>query len=162
MLYFKLDSNLEVVEVASSMPAELRAPGSGANWYRKGDGSFGPGGWINRNDIDSFMMAQQIADSASLLGCAKYMATDNGPDVSPRFNVIECPSYNSECSMGFNGDFYPVGKIVRISSKKDYKVITVNGPRGLMRFYRRKLSGAWLNKGFSLVPGVISKWNPEF
>lgn len=161
MKYFQVNQALEVVEVADQMPAGCKAfSQDNYPWFRKGDGTTGAG-WLNRNDIDSFMLAQQLADSASRLGTQKYMAIDSGEGVSPRYDVIECPSYNAECSMAFNGDFYPVGKITKIG--KEYKQITVDGPRGVLKFYRRKLSGVWLSKGmWALVPGAINKWNPEF
>jgi hypothetical protein len=160
MLYFKLNEKLEVVEISSKFPDELQPPAS-APWYRRADGSYGPGGWLNRNDIDSFMFAGAIADAASKFSDKVFLAEDSGPNVSPRYDVIEAPKVGDDVSKGFNGDFYPVGKIIKIG--KDYKRIYVEGERGPMVFYRKKLSGAWLYRGmWSLVPGVRNEWNPEF
>jgi hypothetical protein len=161
MKYFQVNQALEVAQIADQMPAEcVGFNPDNCPWYRQADGRTGPG-WLNRNDIDLFMLAQQIADSASRLGTQKYIATDAGPTVSPRYDVKEAPACGVECSMAFNGDYYPVGTITKIG--KDYKQITVDGPRGVLKFYRRKLSGAWVSKGmWALVPGFINKFNAEF
>ena len=160
MKYIKVNEALKVVAVADSMPEEMKVFNPDG-WYKKADGSKGAG-WLNRWDIDSFMLAQVLADSASELLGVKYLASDSGPNVSPRYDVIEAPKLGDDASRAFNGDYYPVGKIVSIS--QSMRLIVARDERGLERkFYRRKLSGAWVNKGmWSLVPGVRSEWNPEF
>lgn len=177
MKWFKVNEALEVIEVSDERPAECRgwAVGLGPCPYGKKPNdeknlaagfSYGAG-WLNRNDISefpggAFMLAQQIADSASKLVGRPFLAVDNGECVSPRYEVIEAPQIGDEVSRAFNGDYYPVGKIVAI--QKNYRRIVVDGSeRGRLIFARRRESGAWLNKGmWSLVPGVINRWNPEF
>lgn len=162
MLYFKLDSKLEVLAIASDMPAELKTynPEAECPWYRKGDGSYGPGGWLNRNDIDSFMLALQIAGSAIRFSKKAYIAIDRGSDTSSRFDVILAPGVGDDVSMNFNGDSYPIGKITAISATM--KMITVNGARGVMKFYRKNTTGAWLSNGWALIPGIRNDFNQEF
>lgn len=171
MRYFKINEALEVVAVSEKYPAECAAVANDASkafavWARKIDGTWGAG-WINRNDISQYkggamMLAEQIAASATKLTGKAYIATDAGEYVSPRYDVIEAPAVGDDCSKGFNGDYYPVGKITKIS--KGYKQITVEGPRGVLKFFRRKLTGAWTQTGgtWSLVPGVRDEMNPEF
>lgn len=177
MKWFKVNEALEVVAISNELPEECKdwAAGRGTNPYAckpidskdlSAGFSYGAG-WINRNDISQypgapFLYAQQIADSASKLAGAPYLAVDNGESVSPRYDVIEAPQVGDEVSRAFNGDYYPVGKIVAI--QKNYRRIVVDGsPRGRLIFARRKESGAWLNKGmWSLVSGQVSRLNPEF
>lgn len=165
MRYFLVNQALEVVEVSDKFPAVFKEPGGRPDmWARQQDGSYGAG-WLNRNDISQhpapMMFAQQIADSASALLGRACIATDAGDCVSPRYDVIEAPMVGDEVSMGFNGDYYPVGKIVAI--QKNYRRIRVEGPRGPLIFSRRKESGSWANRGmWSLVPGVRNEWNQEF
>lgn len=167
MKWFKVNEALEVVEMSEKYPQECKdwAGGPGPCPYgRSADGSYGAG-WINRNDISDhpapFLFAQQIADGASKLAGRAFLATDAGDHVSPRYDVIEAPKVGDDVSRAFNGDYYPVGKIVAIH--KNYRRIVVDGDRGRLIFSRRKESGAWVNKGmWSLVPGVINRLNPEF
>lgn len=163
MLYFKISERLDVVAIAAAYPAECKDPDRGPDcWWRRADGRR-VSGWCNRNDFDSFMMAQAIADAASKFADkpGKYIAVDKGPDVSPRFDVIAAPQVGDDVSMYFNGDAYPIGKIVAI--KPDLKRIVVDGSkRGRLIFIRRNQSAAWLNKGWSLVPGIRNDFNLEF
>lgn len=148
MLWFQVNERLEVVAISERAPKDCR-------------------GWINRNDISAYqggayMLAQQIADSASKLMGVPYLATDAGDCVSPRYDVIKAPQVGDEVSRSFNGDYYPCGRIVAI--QKNYRRIVVDGSaRGRLIFCRRRESGTWINKGmWSLLPGVIDKLNPEF
>jgi hypothetical protein len=161
MKYFKVNEQLQVVAISDDYPDELRNydPETSCPWYRKADGRRGAG-WLNRNDIDSFMLAQVIADAATEFSGQTYLATDAGDHTSSRYDAKPAPVLGDDASMGFNGDYYPVGKIIAIG--KTFRQIKVSGDRGVITFYRRKLSGAWLHKGFSLVPGIINRWNPEF
>ena len=73
--------------------------------------------------------------------------------------VIKLPEVGEEVSRGFNGDYYPCGKIVRIS--KSYgKIVTEDGTV----FIRQKKNPVcWLyNKYSSMVPGRIDERNPHF
>lgn len=164
MLYMRINEVGEVVEVASEMPEALKScPGA---WARGRDGAFGQG-WLNRNDIECFEMAGDMAKSASKNLGKVYLAIDSGPNVSPRYDVFEAPKVGDDVSKAFNGDYYPVGKVVKIG--KDYKRIYVSDASpsaGACKapevFVRRKLSGAFVNKGWSLVPGVRNERNPSF
>lgn len=120
----------------------------------------------NRNDWKSFEAAQEVA---ALLG-PLYVATDAGPYVSPRYDVIDLPQVGADVSYGFNGDAYPCGKIKSISKGPGYRRI-VAGPdfSGKDRtFWRRcrdgqPTGGGWINEGtWSLIPGTVDKHNPEF
>lgn len=110
----------------------------------------------NRNDWKTFEQAEQIAKA---LG-AGYIATDAGDHVSPRYDVIELPKIGDEVSYAFNGDYYPCGKIEKISKKPEYRrIATTDGTV----FYRRGNTGTWKhNQTWSLVAGHINKRNPEF
>jgi len=100
---------------------------------------------------------KQLKKFAAALG-EGYIATDAGEYVSPRYDVIDLPKIGAEVSYAFNGDYYPCGKIASIS--KSFKLITTTEGQ---KFYRRGESGCWkYNKTWSLVPGHISKLNPEF
>lgn len=62
-----------------------------------------------------------------------------------------------EVSYGFNGDWYPDGKIVRIS--KTGKVITTDSGR---RYYRTPRDSYKSHKTWTLTKGHISEQNPHF
>lgn len=110
---------------------------------------------VNRWDFNTLADAQAVVDAFSE---DNLLAVDKGAWVSPRFDVIEMPKVGDEVSMGFNGDYYPVGTITNISSS--LKVITTSTGK---KFYRRKLTGQWLySQTFTLIAGTHSKMNPEF
>lgn len=154
MNYFKLNDRLEVTEVSGKYPD---AAGNITDWYSKSDGTHGAG-WACRQDFDSFMLAQQVADSASKFTGKQFIATDAGNGVYPRYDVIEVPMVGDEVSYSFNGDSYPCGVITSIS-KSLKKVTTSEGKV----FYRRRLSGCWLmNKTWALVGGHRYEQNPHF
>jgi hypothetical protein len=154
MSYFKLNERLEVTEISPKYPDNA---GNITDWYSKSDGSRGAG-WACRQDFDSFMLAQQVADSASKLTGKLYVATDAGNGVYPRYDVIETPAVGDDVSYSFNGDSYPCGKIVSVS--KTLKKITTSEGKV---FYRRKSSGCWLMNGtWALVGGHRYEKNPHF
>lgn len=110
----------------------------------------------NRNDWKSFEAAEAIAKA---LG-EGYIAVDAGAHVSPRYDVIELPKVGDDVSYGFNGDYYPCGKIIYISRGPNYrKIVTDDGSV----FWRLRKTGSWKkDQTWSLVQGVINKRNPEF
>lgn len=112
-----------------------------------------------RWDWKSFDVAEKLAAKITKFTGALHIATDSGPSVSPRFDIIKAPAVGDEASYAFNGDYYPCGKIKSIS--KSLRVITTDTGR---TFYRRRQSGAWIMKGgtWSLVHGHINRLNPEF
>lgn len=108
----------------------------------------------SRWDWRTFEAAKEVA---AALG-PDYIATDSGPCVSPRYDVIKLPKVGDKVSYAFNGDYYPCGEIVSVSDSKKL-IVTSEG----QKFYRRGQSGVWKYKQtWSLVQGHISRLNPEF
>lgn len=108
----------------------------------------------SRNDWHTFEAAKEVA---AALG-PDYIATDAGQWVSPRYDVIDLPKVGAKVSYAFNGDYYPCGEIVSIS--KSLKLIVTSEGQ---KFYRVRETGCWkYNRTWSLVPGHVSKQNPEF
>ncbi len=100
---------------------------------------------------------EEVKAIAALLG-NRYIATDAGPNVAPRYDVQHLPQVGDVVSYTFNGDYYPAGTITSISKTK--KKITTSEGRD---FYRRRESGSWVNNGtWSLIPGNHNRRNPEF
>lgn len=113
---------------------------------------------FDRHDLTSYGQAADVAAYLTETTGRLHIATDAGEWVYPRYDVIEPPKVGDEVSYAFNGDYYPCGEIVSIS--ESLKVIKTSSGK---RFYRRKLTGAWLNNGtWSLIPGHVSRLNPEF
>lgn len=118
-----------------------------------------------RNDWRTFEAAQEVA---AALG-PKYQATDAGPYVSPRYDVIDLPQVGDLVSYAVNGDYYPCGKITKISAGPAFRRIEATDDAGRKRVFHRRCrdgkptGGAWLMGGvWSMVQGHISKLNPEF
>lgn len=150
MNYFHLNSRLEVTAIQGNLPPENR--GVGTRWF-----SIGDGGWANRNDFDSLMFAQVVADAASVFSGEAYVATDAGDQCSPRYDVIRAPAIGDEVSYGFNGDCYPCGTVVKVS-KSLKRVETSEGKV----FNRSKSTGRWFQHGWALVNGHHYEQNPHF
>lgn len=106
---------------------------------------------IGRWEIKSFEHALEIANAASRLTRKPLLAVDNGASVSPRYDVIFAPQIGEEVSKGFNGDYYPCGKITKIS--KSYKRIETD--QGTT-FYRRRETDGWYEGGapYAMVQGI--------
>ena len=117
-------------------------------------------GWKSRWDWKSYEMVERIANQ---LGEA-YLAIDQGPQSSPRFDIIKRPQIGADASKGFNGDYYPVGKIVSITPKTARVIITQDDQGKRWKFFRRKLSGNWVQEGgtWGLTEGVLDLRNPDF
>jgi hypothetical protein len=129
------------------------------------------GAMQSRNDWKDFATVERIAAELNMAQENKpqderkhYVATDSSANVSPRYDVIEAPKVGDAVSYSFNGDTYPCGHVTHISDS--YRVITTTGdgtPPKRMKFYRRRLSGSWVNNGtWSLVSGHIYEQNPSF
>lgn len=116
------------------------------------DGTYGP-------DVSSYDNAVEIAASLTERTGKLHLGVDRGEYVWPRFDVIEFDvKAGTEVSMGFNGDYYPQGTVKRVS--KDYRIVTLDNGK---RFFRRRLTAAWVNEGtWSLIPGVKDERNPSF
>lgn len=116
------------------------------------DGSYGP-------DVANYDNAVEIAASLTERTGKLHLGVDRGEYVWPRFDVIEFDVQpGTVVSMGFNGDYYPQGKVAKVS--KDHRIVTLENGK---RFFRRRLTAAWVNAGtWSLIPGEVDKRNPEF
>ena len=116
------------------------------------------GRYQTRNDWPTMARAEEVAAQLTEATGTLYLATDSGPNVSPRFDVIEAPKVGDAVSGRFNGDSYPEGTIVNIS-KSFRRIATSTGKA----FYRRGQSGSWISEGtWGLTPGHVSARNPEF
>lgn len=109
----------------------------------------------NRNDWRTMEQAEQVAaDLTGKLG-VRYITTDAGKHVSPRYDVIACPVVGAEISYAFNGDSYPDGKIKSISAS----LKRIESDTGRV-YFRRRLSGAWISEGtWSMQYGHVSTYN---
>lgn len=113
---------------------------------------------INRNDFISLKMAEQVAKDATEFTGRLHIATDAGGHCSPRYDVIEAPKVGDEVSRGFNGDYYPAGKIAKVSASLK-RVETDTGAV----FFRKRQTGSWVEGGtWSMVSGHRSELNPSF
>lgn len=116
---------------------------------------------ICRWNMKTFADAMHTADRANTLNDGNtYIATDAGSCVSPRYDVQRVPKVGEEVSYGFNGDYYPCGKIVSVGKGAKLIVKTSTGAT----FYRRKLTGSWIKEGgtWCLVMGTHNDKNPHF
>jgi hypothetical protein len=117
--------------------------------------------WVDVQDRHDWKTMQDAEDIALLLNLhndEKYIAIDNGEWCSPRFDVLRMPQVGDDVSYGFNGDYYPCGKIKSIS-KTLKKITTTEGKD----FFRRRQSGSWVMNGtWSLIHGTINERNPHF
>ena len=129
------------------------------------DASYDPE-YENRNDWKTMAAAEEVA---AALG-HEYIATDAGPYVSPRYDVIRLPFLGDPVSYSFNGDSYPCGHVERISSAEGgYRRLAAverNADGNVIRrhiFWRRGRTGSWVKDGtWSLTAGHVSTRNPEF
>lgn len=146
MLYFQLNADGSVAKVLDH--------------YRDA----GPAKFESRHDWKTFADAAIIAISATIATGEQYIATDAGPGCYPRFDVVRMYEIGDEVSMSFNGDVYPIGKIIRIS--KTLRKITTKADNKYGRtreFYRVGQSGSWRFEGtWFLCRGNIYKQNPNF
>lgn len=144
MIYVGIDVQGNPVKVVNSLQETLDNSAGIEYWQSRHD-------WTD-NDV--------VAETARLLSEATnelYIAVDKGNFVSPRYDIIKAPKVGDEVSMGFNGDYYPVGKIESISDTM--RVIVAGGKM----FYRKRQTGAWLySKTFTLIPGTRDERNPSF
>lgn len=109
--------------------------------------------------ISSYENAVEVAAHLTATTGKFHIGIDYGEWVSPRFNVIEFSIKAGDLvSMGFNGDYYPEGKVAKVSADK--RIVTLENGK---RFFRRRLSAAWVHdKTWSLVPGTRDERNPSF
>lgn len=82
---------------------------------------------------------------------------------SQRHAIVRIPQVGDEVSYGFNGDYYPDGKIGRVTPKLTVVTVDENG-KELHRYNRRRETGSWIMSGgtWSLVMGHRNEKNPSF
>lgn len=116
---------------------------------------------VSRWDFKTFDIAEQMAAKCNALKDGEtYIATDAGSGCSPRYDVQRVPKVGEAVSKGFNGDYYPCGKIVSVGTGSKMIIKTDTGAV----FYRRRTSGGWLMQGGTwwLVLGTHNDKNREF
>jgi hypothetical protein len=153
MLYIRL-KNGKAVETSGEYPRNAGVEG----WARNKNGTFKKNGWLNRNDIESFEIAKRLAEELTESTGYVFLPADKGPNVSPQFDVIAAPCVGDEVSRGFNGDYYPCGKIVKITPT--WQITTSDGTK----FRRVGDTASWrqTGRGFWMVGGVHDERNPHF
>lgn len=164
MLYFRMQEQ-RVVEARTESPHKEQ--GSGAVWIddaARGYAHPDVNGWFCRGEIFDFEVAEKIAMDLSIAAMKagqagiRYVATDAGEYVSPRFDVIELPAQGDKVSRYFNGDSYPAGTIQSVS-KSLRRIETTDGTV----FLRRRDTGSWVNnRTWSMRSGHHREWNPSF
>lgn len=112
-------------------------------------------GWQSRHDWSSMSAVATVAESVSQLTGEQWLAVDNGPDCSPRWDITKAPVVGAPISAAINGDCRPDGHIVSVSA--NFQVRTDTG-----HCYRRvKDTGRWKRtRSYEhMVQGHISKYN---
>lgn len=106
-------------------------------------------------DWASFKQVAEIAEKLTVLTGKTYLPTESGHG-HYRFGITQAPMIGDEVSYAFNGDYYPCGKIEKIS--KTYQITVSDG-----KIFRRKgNSSGWLHHGWTLIKGHRSDLNPSF
>jgi len=108
-------------------------------------------------DFKTFEEVEELAKWATEKTGAIWLAYDDGASTYPRFGIFQPPKVGDEVSYAFNGDYYPCGKITKIT--KGWRITTSEGKV----FNRKKQRPQWLMVGgtWSLVQGHIERQNPE-
>lgn len=147
--YIRVESGKAVALKDKLTPAEQQDP----SWQ-------GPWDYGYKTSLEH---VQGLAADLTALTGTRYVGTDAGDHVSPRFGFVAVPVVGDEVSRSFNGDSYPCGKVVRVSDSLR-RVVTRDDAGREFVFNRRKETGSWVQTGgtWSLIPGHVSKWNPEF
>ena len=119
----------------------------------------------SRHDWKTFDRATEVAEQASKATGRNIVPVDNGEWVWPRYDITEVPNVGDDVSYGFNGDYYPCGKIIKISGQNYRRIETYDEQNGRRKFFwRRRLTGSWVMSGgtWSLVKGIHNDKNPDF
>lgn len=113
---------------------------------------------VNRNDFNGLTDAEKAAKDATELTGDQHVAVDQGKHHYPRYDVVRAPKVGDEVSYAFNGDYYPCGKVTKVSAS----LRRVEKSEGRI-FWRRKETGSWINSGtWSLIQGHVDRRNPHF
>lgn len=140
MLYLLINSQGEVIGSQELPPASSLTP------------------YVTRNSIHTYADAETYAAQATEATGELHIATDAGDHVHPRYDVIKAPVVGDMVSRGFNGDYYPAGRIEQVS-KSLRRVKTTTGDV----FFRRGRTGLWVSQGtWSMIAGWHDRRNPEF
>jgi hypothetical protein len=170
---FKLDEQLNVIEITEdykSIPGAGKDPSiwsrqpKGGAWDKGYKNGILGAGWIERWDFPDFQFVQRLAIGVSKLTGKEWIPVDHGGNRSPQFDIIRRPEVGDDASKGFNGDYYPVGKVISVSGGPQFRLVVVDGPQGKLKFYRRGPSASWVQSGgtWSLLRGVVDERNREF
>lgn len=147
------------INVKGGLPVEVTEinPGCGGHWV-KFPITEETDGWLHSRDFRTYEEAQSMAAHLTAMTGNTYLPTDEGSGCSPRYRVIEAPKVGDEVSKGFNGDYYPVGKITKIT--RTWQITTDQGNK----FRRYKETGGWRAVGGTwwMVAGVHNERNPHF
>lgn len=111
----------------------------------------------NRNDWKTMERAETVARELTEATGTLFLGIDNGPNVSPRYDVIEAPVLGADVSRSFNGDSYPEGTITKISASLR-RIETSTG----VVFFRKRQSGIWSDETFVMIRGHVYEQNPSF
>ena len=118
-----------------------------------------------KNDFKSFAEVENVASVLNNImnDGLVYLAFDNGSGTSRRYGVMIPPKVGDDVSYCFNGDYYPCGKVIRIT--KGWRIYTSDDTKlqGSM-FNRKGQTSNWVMKGgtWSLVKGIVNRSNPSF
>ena len=114
------------------------------------------------SDLKSYAEAEVIAHQITVLTGETYIAFDDGPGTSHQFGCMPLLKIGEDVSYGFNGDYYPCGKIVRITPSLRIIAEKADGSKSV--FNRRKQSSRWVKVGgtWSLVKGIHNDRNESF
>lgn len=141
MIYIKVVNGLPVEWAGALSPEQHRDPA-----------------WQNRWDWKDYETVERLALYMTAATGKTYLPADRTESTSPRYDVILAPKVGDLVSYGFNGDYYPCGKITRIT--KGWRVYTDSGKT----FNRVKNSGGWRMVGgtWGMVAGHIDERNPHY
>ena len=141
------------VRMSRGLPVEIsdEYPQNGA--WNKVDG------WMSlRQDIATGEEGQRLATYITALTGKVFLVASEGSSSHPRWYVFEAPCIGDDVSRGLNGDYYPCGKITKIT--KNWKVTTDSGAS----FNRVRETSSWkeVRGSFFMVQGIIDERNPHF
>lgn len=132
---------------------------------------------IDRNSIKSQLQAATLASAcngdlrdSSWSSPNQYVWVDQGNHHYPRYDVVRAPQVGDEVSYGFNGDYYPCGKVTRVSDFKalgngvSCRRVEAQEENGSVHvFWRAGNTSSWKkDRTWSLVRGHRNERNPCF